>query len=146
MVRAGIVAIVVAVGITVAPVLAAGTCAAASGSTVVLRASDFDPDVLVWDTRQRAIDYAGGALHTATDVLVHTILARPGTRGLVVGCEAQSAHPRYSNVAEDTIGIKILNGPDHGRYGWVTSEDAHPLANVAASPSPAAPATSRATP
>ncbi len=73
---------------------AAPACAVAAGESVTLRSSDFDPDVLVWDSRQRAIDYVPG-----------------------------SSKPRYANVALDTVGIKITTGPHKGRYGWVTSGD-----------------------
>jgi len=51
----------------------------------VLRSSDFDPDVLVWDTRQRAMDYVNAIHVSANEVLSHTLLAGPvrGRRGPV---------------------------------------------------------------
>ena len=106
-------------------VVDASTCALSSGEPVVLRASDFDPDVLVWDTRQRAIDYVDGIPVKAADVLTHTMLARPGTHAIVIMCDPGSAKPRYLTSPLDTVGIKITTGPNKGRYGWVTSGDAH---------------------
>jgi hypothetical protein len=98
-------------------------CSVAVGEPVMLRSSDFDPDVLVWDSHDRAIDYAGGAVRDATDVLNHTVLSKPGTRAIVISCLAGTARPKYSSEVLDTVGIKILTGPNRGRYGWVTSDD-----------------------
>jgi len=95
------------------------------GEFVILRSSDFDPDVLVWDSRQRAIDYVSGGIKNTSVVLTHTVLSKPGTRAIVVACEPGSSKPRYSPMAEDTIGIKITSGPNRGRYGWISSGDAH---------------------
>jgi hypothetical protein len=44
---------------------------------------------------------------------------------VVIACDPGSSKPRYSTLAEDTIGIKITSGPNRGRYGWVSSDDAH---------------------
>jgi hypothetical protein len=103
----------------------ASSCALSNGQPIFLRASDFDPDVLVWDTRQRAIDYVDGIPVSTSDVLTHTLLARPGTRAVVVLCDPGSAKRPYSDAILDTVGIKITTGPNKGRYGWVTSDDAH---------------------
>jgi hypothetical protein len=101
----------------------AASCPVAVGATVMLRSTDFDPDVFVWDSKQRAIDYAGGHWKSASDVLSHTVLAKPGTRAVIVACEPASAKSRFANATEDTIGIRITGGPNRGKYGWVTSED-----------------------
>jgi hypothetical protein len=98
-------------------------CAAPVGEPVMLRSSDFDPDVLVWDSRQRSIDYASGNVHSAVDVINHTLLSRPGTRAIVVACAPGTVKPKYTTESLDTIGVKILTGPHRGRYGWVTSDD-----------------------
>jgi hypothetical protein len=103
----------------------ASSCALSNGAAVVLRSSDFDPDVLVWDSRQRAIDYVNGTMKSTSEVLTHTVLSKPGTRAVVVSCDPASSKPRYSAVAEDTVGIRITSGPNRGRYGWVSSDDAH---------------------
>jgi hypothetical protein len=92
---------------------------------VILRSSDFDPDVLVWDSRARAIDYVSGNIKNAGEVLTHTVLSKSGTHAVVIACDPGSSKPRYSTLAEDTIGIKITSGPNRGRYGWVSSGDAH---------------------
>jgi hypothetical protein len=91
----------------------------------MLRSSDFDPDVLVWDSRQRAIDYAGGNVHNATELLSHTMLSRPGTRAVVTACLSGTVKPKYTSGSLDTVGVKITNGPLRGRYGWVSSDDIH---------------------
>jgi hypothetical protein len=103
----------------------ASTCTLAAGAAVILRSSDFDPDVLVWDSRARAIDYVSGNIKNAGEVLTHTVLSKSGTHAVVIACDPGSSKPRYSTLAEDTIGIKITSGPNRGRYGWVSSGDAH---------------------
>jgi hypothetical protein len=123
-VRAIAVAILVGVCIPAASA-ATSPCAVSAGERVMLRSSDFDPDVLVWDSRQRVIDYVSGGIRSTTEVLVHTLLSKPGTQAVVTACDPGSAKPRYSTVAEDTIGIKITTGPNRGRYGWVSSSDTH---------------------
>ena len=124
MVRSLVAAIMVGVCCSAAPA-GASSCAVTTGTPVMLRSSDFDPDVLVWDSRQRAIDYVSGNIKSTSEVLTHTVLSKPGTKALVVACDPGSSKPRYSALAEDTIGIKITTGPNRGRYGWVSSGDAH---------------------
>jgi hypothetical protein len=102
---------------------------------VILRSSDFDPDVLVWDSRDRAIDYGSGNVHSASDVLSHTLLSKPGTRAIVVACAAATVRVKYANETLDTVGVKIVSGPHRGRYGWVTSDDLHGL-RTAQAPAP----------
>jgi hypothetical protein len=117
--------IVAAMCACVAHAGAATPCSLVQGTTVVLRSSDFDPDVLVWDSRERAISYVGGNVKNAGEILAHTLLSKPGTRAVVVACDPGSSKPRYSPVIEDTIGIRIMSGPNRGRYGWISSGDAH---------------------
>jgi hypothetical protein len=134
---AGVAAIVVATYGTVAaadpppPV-----CAVAVGEPAMLRSSDFDPDVLVWDSRQRAIDYAAGNVRSANDLMVHTLLARPGTRAIVIACQPSTVRPKYTDDVLDTVGVKITSGPHRGRFGWVTSDDVRSghMSQAAASP------------
>jgi hypothetical protein len=118
-----------AVSISAAPA-GASPCALTPGAAVVLRSSDFDPDVLVWDSRQRAIDYVSGNIKNTGEVLTHTVLSKPGTHAVVTACDPGSSKPRYSTLAEDTIGIKITSGPNRGHYGWVSSGDAHGAATA----------------
>ncbi len=124
MVRTFIVAMLAAVSVAALPA-GASTCTLAAGAAVILRSSDFDPDVLVWDSRARAIDYVSGNIKNAGEVLTHTVLSKSGTHAVVIACDPGSSKPRYSTLAEDTIGIKITSGPNRGRYGWVSSGDAH---------------------
>ena len=124
MVRTFIVAMLAAVSVAALPA-GASTCTLAAGAAVILRSSDFDPDVLVWDSRARAIDYVSGNIKNAGEVLPHTVLSKSGTHAVVIACDPGSSKPRYSTLAEDTIGIKITSGPNRGRYGWVSSGDAH---------------------
>jgi hypothetical protein len=128
-VRSFVVAMLAVVWVSASPV-GASSCTMAVGEFVILRSSDFDPDVLVWDSRQRAIDYVNGGIRNTAVVLTHTVLSKPGTRAIVIACEPGSAKPRYSPLAEDTIGIKITSGPNRGRYGWISSGDAHTSATA----------------
>jgi len=123
-VRSFVAAVLAAVCVFPSPAYAAG-CAVSNGQYLVLRSSDFDPDVLVWDTRQRAIDYINAIHVSANEVLSHTLLAGPGTRAVVVQCVPASVKPKYTSEILDTVGIKITTGPNKGRYGWVTSDDVH---------------------
>lgn len=94
---------------------------------VVLKSEDIDPSVFVWDSRQRVVDYAAGFWRDTHDVLVHTVLARPGTRAVVVQCDAGVVKPKYIADLRDAIGVRLLNGPSKGHYGWVTSMDVREL-------------------
>jgi hypothetical protein len=53
------------------------------------------------------------------------VLSKSGTHAIVVGCDPSSSKPRYSSAVQDTVGIKLTSGPNPGRYGWVSSGDAH---------------------
>ncbi len=102
----------------------AGPCLVPAGRAVTLKSTYLDPDVFVWDSRERVVDYAGG-YWSAKDVIAHTLLAKPGTRATVVRCVSGVIHSRFASDRQDAIGIRILNGPNRGRYGWVTGEDVH---------------------
>lgn len=128
-VRSFIAAVLAAVCVFPSPVRAS-ECALRNGQYLVLRSSDFDPDVLVWDTRWRAIDYINAIHVTERDLLAHTLLAVPGTRAVVVQCDPASVKPKYSSAILDTVGIKLTTGPNRGRYGWVTSDDVHASATA----------------
>jgi len=95
------------------------------GGQVVLKSSDLDPDVFVWDSKLRAADYASGTWRNTRDVIAHTLLAKPGTHAQVVACQKDMIRSRYANETLDAVGIRLISGPYHGRYGWVTSEDVH---------------------
>jgi hypothetical protein len=106
----------------------AAPCVVVPGSAVILKSADLDPDVFVWDSKQRVVDYAAGAWRDTHDVLIHSVLAYPGTRAEVVQCDPGIVKPKYIDPL-DAIGVRIVSGPNRGRYGWVTSQDIHMVAH-----------------
>ncbi|HEX3467941.1 MAG TPA: hypothetical protein VHT05_07685 [Candidatus Elarobacter sp.] len=108
----------------------AAPCAVPLGRSVALKSAELDPDVFVWDAKQRVVDYAGGYWRDTSDVLTHTVLAKPGTRAVVVQCTAGVVHQKYSPDTGDAIGIRLTTGPNKGHYGWVTSEDVHQVSDA----------------
>jgi len=98
-------------------------CKASVGQRVLLESIDSDPDVFVWDSRFRLIEYAAGNYDKANQVMAHTILAKPGTHAIVAMCAATAVRPAYSPELYDAIGVKITSGPFRNRWGWVSSED-----------------------
>lgn len=111
---------------------AAAPCSVNVGWHVVLASDAVDPDVFVWDSRPRLVDYAAGQWGDTKAIFAHTMLVRPGTQALVIACAAGQAHPKYSSSDEDVVGVKVLSGPFRGRYGWVLAGDAHPMRERAA--------------
>ena len=105
----------------------AASCAVNVGWRVVLASDAVDPDVFVWDSRGRLIDYAAGQWGNTQTIFAHTMLAQPGTQALVVTCAPGQAHPKYSSTDEDLVGVKVLTGQFRGRYGWVLASDTHPM-------------------
>jgi hypothetical protein len=105
---------------------AAAPCSVAVGWRVILASDAVDPDVFLWDSRARLVDYAAGRWTDTQTIFAHTMLAPSGTEALVIACAAGAAHPKYSSADQDVIGVKILRGQFKGRYGWVLSSDAHP--------------------
>jgi hypothetical protein len=105
------------------PAGAAG-CALRAGAKVMLRSSDFDPDVFVWDTQGRAIGYAARAPFMKVDeVLAHIVLAKPGTHAVVVGCSAGVVRPRFTAAVQDALLVRLASGSNRGHLGWVASGD-----------------------
>jgi len=117
--------VIVLVLLAAAPAPADSCSTLPPGERVVLKSSDLDPDVFVWDSKTRVADYASGHWRNTNDVIVHTVLAKPGTSALVVSCQKDMIRSRYANETLDAVGIRLVTGPYHGRYGWVTSEDVH---------------------
>ena len=105
----------------------ASPCSVSVGHAVVLKSAEIDPDVFVWDAKQRVVDYAAGYWHDSHDVMAHTTLAKPGTRAVIVQCDGGVVHGKYApeHQQRDAVGIRLVNGPNKGRYGWVTSDDVH---------------------
>jgi hypothetical protein len=113
-----------------APVAAgSAACTIPSGGQVILESDAVDPDVFLWDSRTRLIDYAAGQWGNTRAIFAHTRLAEPGTKAVVIACYPGVAHPKFSSGDEDAIGVKIMSGPYRGRYGWVLSSDIHPPPN-----------------
>lgn len=98
---------------------------------MVLKSSALDPDVFLWDARQRMIAYAAGVWSDTKVVTGHAVLLRPGTLAITVDCHTAAVHPVYANEAQDAVGLKIIAGQYRGRYGWVASGDVHPLRSAA---------------
>lgn len=117
--------IVVLTLLAVAPLPAESCSTLGPGDRVVLKSSDLDPDVFVWDSKIRVTDYAAGNWRDTHEVLSHTMLAKPGTQALVISCQKDLIKSRYANETLDAVGIRVVSGPYHGRYGWVTSQDVH---------------------
>jgi hypothetical protein len=115
------------VGLAGIPVLGdpQSLCTVTPGGHVVLESDAVDPDVFLWDSRDRLIDYAAGQWGNTRAIFAHTLLAEPGTQATVVACFPSVAHPKFSTGDEDAIGVKIMSGPHRGRYGWVLSSDIH---------------------
>lgn len=110
---------------TMVGAVAADTCHAERGMHVTLFGGVDDPDVLVWDSRDRLIGYAAGSSDTRKFMLPHAILGRPGTTAVVQNCMAAIVHSKFRMDPEDAIGILITSGRYRGRYGWVASSDVH---------------------
>jgi hypothetical protein len=97
-------------------------CTVARGDRVQLSSQALDPDVFVWDSAQRLINYIEGDYNVET-VLQHTVLVGPGTRAVAVSCRDAAARPKYSKTDLDIIGVKLTSGRNKGHYGWVAAED-----------------------
>ena len=100
-------------------------CSANPGGHVTLESDAVDPDVFLWDSRDRLVDYAAGQWGNTRAIFAHTVLTEPGTEAMVVSCYPGVAHPKFATGDEDAIGVKIVKGPYKGRYGWILSSDAH---------------------
>ncbi len=118
-------ALALLVALTTAAGWPQGTCHVARGARVTLFGGVDDPDVLVWDSRDRLIDFAGGSFDARQFLLPHALLNRAGTRALVQSCVANLVHPKFRMDPADAVGIVILSGRYRGRYGWVSSSDVH---------------------
>ncbi len=103
----------------------AAECGLAVGGRAVLASDATDPNVFVWDSRERLIDYEAGRWESTRTIFAHTIMAHPGTHAVVVACYPGVARSRSDATPQDAIGIRIASGPYRGRYGWVISEDVH---------------------
>jgi hypothetical protein len=117
-----------AFGLSLAPAAAAGPggCPNTPGGRVVLISDAADPEVFLWDSRDRLVDYAGGHWGSSRAIFTHTVLAEPGTQALIMTCVPGAPHQNYDGFDQDAVGVKIVTGPYRGRYGWVLSSDVRP--------------------
>ena len=114
------------------PLTARAECGHIAGQHVALVSNSYDPDVLVWDSQQRLLDYAAGDWSVAQVLLPHALLARAGTKALVINCRVNIVHPKFQLAPADAVGVKFTNGPYVGRYGWVMASDLRVLGPRAA--------------
>ena len=98
-------------------------CGVRAGQRVLLASLSSDPDVFVFDSRPRLIDYEAGHFDSVQSVIRHTMLVKPGTHAIVASCEHGVVKPSYSPESFDAVGIKLTSGPYRNRWGWVSSED-----------------------
>ena len=108
-----------------APMRPTDACHAVRGMHVTLFGGVDDPDVLVWDSRDRLVSYAGGSSDVRQFLLPHAILNRPGTKAVVQSCTGNVVHPKFRMDPADAVGVLIVSGRYSGRYGWVSSSDIH---------------------
>jgi hypothetical protein len=119
-------AVVIALVLLAAAPAPADSCSTIGvGGQIVLKSSDLDPDVFVWDSKTRVADYAAGNWRDTRSVLTHTLLAKPGTYAQVIACQKDLIRSRYADETLDAVQVRLVSGPYHGRYGWVTSDDVH---------------------
>jgi len=105
------------------PVSARADCAGKPGTEVLLSSNSYDPDVLVWDFKQRLLDYQAGGWSVARLLLPHALLARAGTKAILQSCGPNIVHSKYQLAPAGAAGIKLISGPYKGRYGWVMAVD-----------------------
>lgn len=113
------------IGLFLAPFSARADCAGPPGAQVVLVSNSYDPDVLVWDSKQRLLYYQAGGWRVAKMLLPHALLARAGTKAVLLSCQLNIVHPKYQIAPTDAAGVKLTGGPYKGRYGWVMAVDLH---------------------
>ncbi|GAC1390359.1 MAG: hypothetical protein NVSMB31_07320 [Vulcanimicrobiaceae bacterium] len=118
-----ITAALVAVAWLLLPVAARADCSSLQGQRVILISNTYDPDVLLWDSKQRLMDYAAGNWDVAKILLPHALLARAGTRALLMTCFNNIVHLKSRLAPTDAAALKITSGPYKGRYAWVMAED-----------------------
>lgn len=113
------------------PAVANADCSTMPGSRITLFSSNYDPDVLVWDSRRRLLDYVTDSYQLAKLLLPHALLARAGTLAIVTKCRPNEVHPKYRFAPTDALGIRVTTGEYRGHYGWVIVDDVHVLVDHA---------------
>ncbi|MBV8727632.1 MAG: hypothetical protein JO233_07590 [Candidatus Eremiobacteraeota bacterium] len=107
------------------PIAAHADCSNMAGNQIALFSSNYDPDVLVWDSQRRLLTYATDSYQVARLLLPHAILARAGTLAIVTSCHRKAVRQKYRPSATDVVGVRMMNGEYRGRHGWVIEEDVH---------------------
>ncbi|MDQ2909275.1 MAG: hypothetical protein M3R44_08005 [Candidatus Eremiobacteraeota bacterium] len=102
----------------------AAACAASRGEHVVLSSEAVDPDVFVWDSRDRLVTYAAGQWRDTRAIFAHTMLAEPGTEAALT-CSRHAVRASSLPGGSNPLGVLVLSGRYRGRYGWVLSSDVH---------------------
>jgi hypothetical protein len=115
--------ITVLLAAALAQAASADQCHATRGMHVTLFGGVDDPDVLVWDSRDRLLSYGAGSTDTRQFLLPHALLNRPGTSAIVQSCVGGVVHSKFRMDADDAVGVLITSGKYRGRYGWVSSSD-----------------------
>ncbi len=90
-----------------------------------------NPDVFVWDTHEKLVNYLSGHWSSTRDVMTHAILVSAGTPAAILACRPRDARTQYDPDALDVYVIRVLAGPHRSHQGWVVSSDAH-LAHASA--------------
>ncbi len=103
----------------------AAVCAGSHGERVVLASEAVDPDVFVWDSRDRLLTYAAGQWRDTRAIFAHTMLAEPGTQATLMSCTSGGAGPAAAQGSFGTVGVRVVSGRYRGRYGWVLASDVH---------------------
>jgi len=107
------------------PIAAHADCSNMTGSQIALFSSNYDPDVLVWDSQHRLLTYTTDSYQVAKLLLPHAILARAGTMAVVTSCHRNAIHEKYRPSPSDLVGVRMTSGEYRGRHGWVMLEDVH---------------------
>jgi hypothetical protein len=104
---------------------ASADCPPGQGQRVILAAEGANPDVFVFDSRERLARYVSGTWTSTKDIMAHTVLVSAGTLALVLQCRPGEVRVPYASSSLDVYGVRLLSGSHANRYGWVVGSDAH---------------------
>ena len=124
--RAIVAASLSALGLFVICSVSVHACPVGRGEHIVLASQELDPDVFLWDSSARVVQYATGDYDVDT-VLKHTTLVKAFSQALALGCRRADIGSTSSGtkpaVALYVIGVRVVSGVSRGRWGWVLSSD-----------------------
>lgn len=95
----------------------------AQGSRILLAAQGMDPDVFVWDTAQRLVNYSNGA-YIVESVLKHSTLAPAGTQAVILSCRRFRVGVRPASAFTEIMKVRIFIQAGRPHAGWISAEDA----------------------